>query len=273
MLTFPTAMSPVTVRTVSDLHLEYCETVPDLGTGDILVLAGDILCARHVRKKNSPLRDRYVQFLKRQSVNFGQIVYVMGNHEHYGYDVNRSADTIREILPANASLLDNDTVELGGMVFIGTTLWTDFNDRNPLEMFDAKMSMNDFSGSIRLSPVYRKLEPYHTADMFDEAVAYIDGSLKALGEDQSAWIVTHHAPSRGSIHARYRSWSPGSVPNSAYVSALETFILDRPQIAYWSHGHTHNGFRYAVGGCEVICNPYGGGDNRYFDPEHTITLT
>ena len=60
------------VKVVSDLHLECCEHghgVPDLGEGEILILGGDILCARHF-KKNGKLHAVYEDFLKKCSDNF-----------------------------------------------------------------------------------------------------------------------------------------------------------------------------------------------------------
>jgi hypothetical protein len=53
------------IKVVSDLHLECCEHghgIPDLGKGEVLILGGDILCARHF-KKNGPLKsDLYPTF-------------------------------------------------------------------------------------------------------------------------------------------------------------------------------------------------------------------
>ena len=45
------------VKVVSDLHLEMCEQghgVPDLGEGEVLILGGDILCARHFKTNGKP---------------------------------------------------------------------------------------------------------------------------------------------------------------------------------------------------------------------------
>jgi hypothetical protein len=54
----------IKVKCVSDLHLEACENnhgVPDLGEGEVLILGGDILCARHF-KKDGPLHKVYDDF-------------------------------------------------------------------------------------------------------------------------------------------------------------------------------------------------------------------
>jgi len=45
--------------------------------------------------------------------------------------------------------------------------------------------------------------------------------------------------------------------NGAYSSDLSEFILDRPQIKLWTHGHTHHEFDYMIGGTRIVCNPRG----------------
>jgi hypothetical protein len=45
--------------------------------------------------------------------------------------------------------------------------------------------------------------------------------------------------------------------NGGYTSDLVEFILDRPQIKLWTHGHTHEQFDYMIGSTRVVCNPRG----------------
>ena len=45
--------------------------------------------------------------------------------------------------------------------------------------------------------------------------------------------------------------------NGGYSSDLESFIIDRPQIKLWTHGHTHDDFDYTIGSTRVVCNPRG----------------
>jgi len=67
-------------------------------------------------------------------------------------------------------------------------------------------------------------------------------------------VVGHHAPSKASTHAQY---ADQTMVNGAYSSDLDQFILDRPQIKLWTHGHTHHEFDYMIGSCRVMCNPRG----------------
>ena len=45
--------------------------------------------------------------------------------------------------------------------------------------------------------------------------------------------------------------------NGAYYSDLSEFILDRPCIKLWVHGHMHDTFDYMIGSTRVVCNPRG----------------
>ena len=69
------------------------------------------------------------------------------------------------------------------------------------------------------------------------------------------WVVVgHHSPSKQSTKPRYEKQV---IVNGAYSSDLSEFILDRPQIKLWTHGHTHHEFDYMVGSTRIVCNPRG----------------
>ena len=266
------------IRVVSDLHLECCEHghgVPDLGSGDILVLGGDILNARHL-KANGPLRKVYSEFLEKCAANFGKVLYVAGNHEPYGYNYEGMWDTLRASLPSNVRLMEDETAEIDGWVFIGSTLWTDFRNENALEMMEAGQCMNDYK-VVRITSNFRKMNPDDTLGFHRRSKAYIASELERLGGDAKVWILTHHAPSYQSVAAVYRT---NGIANGAYVSDLDEFILAHPQIKFWSHGHTHTSFDYNVGEhCRVVCNPrgyyngYNNADlNLDFDPLFEVEL-
>ena len=67
-------------------------------------------------------------------------------------------------------------------------------------------------------------------------------------------VVGHHTPSHNSCHPRYKD---DREMNGGYHSDLSEFMLDRPAIKLWTHGHTHEVFDYMVGECRVVCNPRG----------------
>ena len=261
------------VRVVSDLHLECCEMgygVPELGEGDALILGGDILCARHL-KKQGKLREVYQAFLEKCASSFSQVLYVAGNHEPYGYNYEGTRSVLEEALPANIRLMEDDTISIGDWHFIGSTLWTDFRGANPLEMMEAAQCMNDYK-TIRITPKYRKMNPEDTLGFHKASKAYIVSQLERLGPDAKVWVLTHHAPSYQSVAPMYRT---KGIANGAYVSDLDDLILAYPAIKVWSHGHTHNSFDYTIGQCRVVCNPrgyYSADLNLSFDPCFEVCL-
>jgi len=242
------------VKVISDLHLETCEYdqgVPDLGEGEVLILGGDILCARHF-KKNSNLKKVYNDFLKKCVDNFEWVLYLAGNHEAYGYNYEGTWAVLKENLPVGIHLMENSVVKIKNWNFIGATLWTDFRNENPLEMMEAAQCMNDYR-SIRIGSNYRKLNPDDTLGFHKKSKQFLLDTLPMF-KNQKVWVLTHHAPSYQSVHPKYRN---SGIANGAYVSDLEDLIFDNPQIKYWSHGHTHESMGYMIGGCRVICNPRG----------------
>jgi len=264
------------IKCVSDLHLEACEHghgVPDLGTGDVLILGGDILCARHF-KKDGPLHKVYDDFLQKCVKNFDEVLYINGNHEFYGYNVEGTFDVLAEHLPKEIHYLENDYVKIKDTIFLGCTLWTDFRNENALEMMEAAQCMNDYK-VIRIGSNYRKMNPEDTLKFHKKSKLFLQQKLEEF-KDTKTWVLTHHAPSYQSVHPKYRT---AGIANGAYASNLEDLILDNPQIKYWSHGHTHESFRYSINECEIICNPRGyysgvnsSGLNLNFDPNLTIEI-
>ena len=264
------------IKVVSDLHLECCEHghgVPDLGEGDVLILGGDILCARHF-KKNGPLHKVYDDFLQKCVTNFDEVLYLAGNHEAYGYNYEGTWDVLAEHLPKEIHLLENDYVKIKDWVFLGATLWTDFRNENALEMMEASQCLNDYK-VIRIGSNYRKMNPDDTLGFHKKSKQFLLDTLPMF-ENQNVWVLTHHAPSYQSVHPKYRSTG---IANGAYVSDLDDLILNNPQVKYWSHGHTHENFDYMIGDCRVVCNPrgyYNGYNNAdlniNFDPDFEVEL-
>jgi hypothetical protein len=67
-------------------------------------------------------------------------------------------------------------------------------------------------------------------------------------------VCGHHTPTPQSIHPKYAG---DELMNGGYTSDLTQFIMDRPQIKLWTHGHTHEDFDYLIGTTRVACNPRG----------------
>jgi Icc-related predicted phosphoesterase len=244
----------------SDIHLEFGYLpIENKENIDVLILAGDILVARALGKEPSNYRvkdiEDFKQFFRDCSEKFPHVIYIMGNHEHYGGDFNDSPTILREFCESvgtNVYFLDNETKQIDDVVFIGQTLWTDFNNENPISMATAQGCMNDFR-VIRNRVQDRKFTPLDVLEEHKKSLSFIDEQTKIYA-DKKCVVVGHHAPSHKSVKPNYeRDYHV----NGAYRSNLEEFIMSRTQIKLWVHGHTHSEFDYMVGDTRVVCNPRG----------------
>ena len=269
------------VNVISDLHLEFADL--ELPGGDVLILSGDICEAKNIKKDaydpnnimnepgNPKRTDRYIRFFVDECSKYREVIYVMGNHEHYGYRFDKTYNHLKENIPSNIHLLEKESVEIDGVVFVGGTLWTDLNKRDPITAYTLKNGMNDYRVITNLyadKGLYHKLTPEHTLAEHNLTKQFISDTVAAAGT-KPVVVVTHHSPSKLSIKPRYQG---DYHMNGGYSSAMEDFILDRPQIKVWTHGHTHDTFDYMVGSCRVICNPrgYTGYEERATEFDHTI---
>ena len=257
------------VDVCSDLHLEFGDlTLPG---GDILIISGDACEARYLDKSaygpdsvhfafEDPRRKkgRFYRFFEEECSKYRKTILVMGNHEHYGGRFDRTYDQIRDNLPAHVQLMEKETTEIDGVLFVGATLWTDCNRGDGLTMFHLKNSMSDYRViTMKNGSIYHKLTPEHTAETHMRTKEYIEQVLRNNRERATPLpvvMVTHHAPSKLSIKPEYEH---DTLMNGGYSSDLSEIMLDHPEILAWHHGHTHDTFKYQIGNTWVLCNPRG----------------
>lgn len=240
------------IRQISDIHLEcapYTLEATDKDSQTVIVLVGDIAIAKSTK---------YIDFLIKASAQFMDVVVVAGNHEYWGSSIIRTPQRIRESIKThnltNVHYLENDSVVIDGVAFVGGTGWT--SNTNSLTMFDTQLGMNDFKkirhGTLR-SPWSRKLTVEDTNTLHTEFVDFIKTEVPKQQESGNRVIVvSHHAPTYQSIHPKFAS----SKLNNAYYTNLEWLMIDL-QIKNWMHGHVHNLVDTMIDCCRVTCVPRG----------------
>jgi Icc-related predicted phosphoesterase len=259
------------IKLVSDLHLEFEDiNIKNDKDYDVLILSGDILVINdlhdHPEEKYSHLdiaalkfgqarAQLFRDFLKRCSFQFPHVVYVAGNHEFYHGEFHRGVEHLREECAKflNIHFLERDCQFINGVMFVGGTLWTDMNKGDPLTQHAISDMMNDFRIIRNDAHGYTKLRPAHVIDRHRKTLGYIQQIVDA-NKDRKCVVVGHHAPSYQSIGEQYKH---DTLMNGGYASDLSEFILDRPQIKLWTHGHMHQTFDYMIGETRVVCNPRG----------------
>jgi len=246
------------IHILSDLHLEFATFQPSNVGADVVVLAGDVHTAKNGIKwilKSFPNRP---------------VIYVLGNHEFYGQKTPKLISEIKEIAQGtNVHVLENDSAEIGDVMFFGATLWTDFrlNGDPVLAEVVAQTGMTDFR-RIRVTPSYRRFRPRDARRVHLYSLEWLAQQIeKARG--RKIVVVTHHAPSAQSIPPRFRN----DPLNPAFASNLESFVSGSGA-ALWVHGHIHHRADFTLGGTRVVCNPRGYPTEPHtgFDPGLVIEI-
>nr|WP_306235679.1 metallophosphoesterase [Bradyrhizobium sp. Bra64] len=274
---------------LSDLHVELTRgwDLPPVDARpafDVLVVAGDLI----------PRMERGVEWL-RQRVTDKPVIYVAGNHEAYGCDIDRTVEKAKEAARGtNIFVLECDTTTIGGVTFAGATMWTDFNlFGDPYRAMDvAGTRMNDFR-KIRISNYARRFLPHHALARHLRARAFFETELRKPRSGPMV-VVSHHAPIPDPNFGAKQvalgdELSAEEVLSAIYRSDLTALMIPstpgsgdtlRP-VDLWIHGHTHESVDLTVGQTRVISNAKGYGpwmprepfwENRTFDPLLTIDV-
>ena len=248
------------VRVFSDLHLEFDTPgdVFDPGTGDVLVLAGDICVA-------NDYNDDYHNFFEKCVAGYNQVFYVLGNHEHYGGVFEDTLFTLQDKLPEGICILNNKSMLYRGVHFIGATLWTNQNNLDFDTMSQSQSCMNDYY-SVRKRD-NRTLTVIDTVEEHLFNRGWFEQCLPTLRGD--VFVITHHAPSKRSVKGRYVN------NEGAYASDLVQLLEKNPNITHWVHGHIHESSDYTIGNARIVTNPrgYNGQElNPNFDPTLDIQV-
>jgi Icc-related predicted phosphoesterase len=249
---------------LSDLHLSRDPFRLEAWPWDVLVLAGDLGRAARAMAwaREAPC----------------PTVLVAGNHEYYGSDLATTVRTLKELAAGSkVTVLERESVLIGGIRFLGSTLWSDFRPIPDGQDFHANTALitqaiRDFS-SIRVSSDSPDMiTPALCRAVFDQTVDWLEQEFLSEPTVPTV-VVSHFAPSARSIHPSFH----GSPLNAAFVSELGDRIARwRPEL--WIHGHTHNSFDYDIGHTRVVCNPGGYAfdgnvENPGFNPGLTINVS
>jgi predicted phosphodiesterase len=243
---------------LSDLHLEFGKVKIPETDADVVVLAGDI----HVGSKG-------INWARKQFPD-KPVIYVLGNHEFYRHSLPGLAEQLKqEAAGSQIYLLENGAAEIGGVTFLGCTLWTDFQiSGNPAAaMRYAEESMSDYQ-IVRFDPEQRSLRARDTVRLHTESVAWLQGQLSHCKTERTV-MVTHHAPSSRS-EASHHANSPLKPAFSSDLDAL----IEQSGVPLWIYGHTHFNTDYRIGSTRVLTNQrgYPGERCKGFDPSLVVEI-
>ena len=249
------------IRIASDLHIDIntkyynltnIEIVQRLNLDNIniLVLAGDT--AEYPKNLN------FIDYISKLYPKL-KIIEVGGNHLYYSCvalqmsinDINKTCRKHSKNNP-NYYFLENDTVQIDNVKFIGATMWTKLGERAGIQMKCVK-ALNDFNYIIRKYPY--KLSPRDCVEMCEKSRKFIVKEVNNTPENMESIIITHHCP----------VWYGGDDITHAFnIDLSKTIRMLKNTPKAWIYGHTHKNNQ--LGGILIsnqnktmpfLCNQFG----------------
>ena len=277
------------IQLFSDLHLErYADFQPRVAADtDVVVLAGDIgsyQSGSRLTGTDFGLA-RFSPLGPGPGAGKARVLFIPGNHEFDGLEYEETYARLRATCQElGIEWLDRETVVIGHVRFIGTTLWSDF---------DALASREtDLTKQLQLrGKAFRAANYYLSKNTtLQNGVPVLAEGLREMSLDCQAWLraalatpfdgvtvaVTHFAPSLQSADPRYGL----AAGTAGFCNAMDALF---PYADIWMHGHLHCMNDYTVTGvengrpwcCRVVANPLGylsKGEQEGFRPELVIEL-
>lgn len=244
------------IRVLSDLHLEHADWTPPAVPCDLIVLAGDIGSGTQGIT------------WARKAFPDTPIVYVAGNHEFYGFEIDAMTRELRAAATAESiHFLERDIFCFRGLRILGATLWTDFKLFGLAEQWFAERAALAGMADCRLIRAgLGMLTPPRMAERQEDAVRWLESELPREWPGKTV-VVSHHLPSMQCVSAHHRA----SLLTAAFASNLDALFEGAD---LWIHGHTHTAADFQAGRCRVVCNPrgYPGERTSKFDDLLTIEL-
>ena len=253
------------LRILSDLHTEFWKGesleykkrffVQDWTNqqNDVLILAGDISVG--------PAKLKFT--LEYFSEYSNHVIYIPGNHEYYGYNLESYKDLK---LPSNVHFLNPGWIKLEDVTFIAATLWTDFHN-DPIAAFDASRGITDFK-RIKTKHEPFRFTPKDCQNLHVKERKFILDAYKSLPGRKV--IITHFIPHETLITPYWQQH--GGLLNKYFAPNMDLEYL-QPEV--WVFGHTHDCSDQVIGNTRFVANPFGylGYENQEdFDPSKIIEL-
>lgn len=232
----------------SDMHLEYREyrVHPDL-SGDVLVLAGDIVQINQLHEKHVAL------FFNTVADRFNHVIYVAGNHEFFDGDLSDVVKLKNFYKLDNLHILNNECLVIDDIQFIGGTGWTSFNELDARTIMTANKFLSDFR---RITVGNERFNTYAWLEEHDKFIKFL------AGVDYNKYtnvVVSHHSPSVITASPHHQD---DFESNGCYCADLLKYINN---VSYWIYGHAHDGLDVEYNGCKIVSNIRGYPNEEIFN--------
>lgn len=216
------------IAVYSDLHIEHSSLRLDVSHADVVVLAGDIF-AMGPAYSDEPSLMHWID----QNIPDHPVVFVPGNHDLEDSYWEKQMKVWKEHahnLGGRIHVLWNESVDIGGVRFLGTPLFTNFASTGHPEVVKVQAKrIPDFNRIFNINghPI--------TPDLYvDWHTASRNFLTEELGKDPhiSKVVVTHFAPS---LKLRNPS-NPAQLLDAYWLNDCEDLVS---LADVWISGHSH----------------------------------
>lgn len=269
-INFADKKANISIAFASDLHLAPFRTdrriralnlLPEV---DFIVLAGDIAVGMQAVNEAFELADRYPTT---------HVIFVAGNHEFYDHNIDKQIEKYRKACADHDRVhyIEDESVELLGLTFIGATLWSDFSilGEPELSMDQASRMISDFR-YIKTDAV-SLITPDYIATKFRKSYEFLDETL-AICDPKRTVVISHFPPG---LRTRKQNFSVD--PLTAYFQANADYLLEFYQPMAWIYGHNHFSNDLRIGRTRLASNQLGYssevGRIPKYDPQKLIVLS
>ena len=246
---------------LSDQHIEFSKNLKYFinrchPRADNLIIAGD-LCPH-----KDPIRYNFIN--NRILPKWKNTILIPGNHEFYGSDIKdeffgSQEQTFEHVNGNKLEYVNNKVIELHGIYFICTTLWSYVD---PVNAFEIQNGVNDYHQIEHLT--VEVMNDFHAANR-----EFFVDALNTIPEGKRCVVISHHVPSYNFISKRWR----GNRLNDAFSADMDVFIMQYGhKISRWIHGHSHDYLDEIVNGIRFIRNPMGYPQERNCDMDMVIDI-
>lgn len=238
------------ITVASDLHAEQnrsLDWLKDLSGSEVVVLAGDIGVGRGALE---------VVFKVAEACPNSSVVWVAGNHEFYRQNIDSQIAEFRSACDSSARIffLENDAIDIGGVRFVGCTLWSGFDAIESCSPQEAMSLAQNFISDfylIRCGSENRKFTPEDAATKHVESVRFLRSQLNQKDGKRTV-VVTHFPPS---LLARNKNFEADGI--TAYFQANLDQMIHEMGPDLWVYGHNHYSDDMTIGRTRVVSNQLG----------------
>lgn len=249
------------LQIMSDLHLDASRMQINVQNSDIVLILGD-----------TTFEDENWYWLFDRLEGKPTII-IPGNHEYDGHDIATRDKEIKAIAEQykNIYYLNNESVIVEGIKFIGTCLWTDFKADEPYLSQSSSMQLARDIGHLKtIKNNGRALTIEDIVQLNEKSIQFLEFELLKNRVPEPTVVLTHFAPSSLSISKEYAHTN-----NSYHIVKLDRLMGFSD---YWLHGHVHCSQNYTIESTNVIANArgyskfYDQAQNNFFNSQLSIQI-